>query len=1086
MNKWETLAIAPTSDKDAIREAYMTMLPHHNPEDDPESFLRLRTAYEEALKESDTSSPSQEEITPHTLFINHINEIYSGFITRCHLPAWKEALEREVCQRLDMVDEAEHMLLTFLLENFYLPKPIWCTLSSHFDWPAREQHLKQEFPSPFIDYLLKRADEDEHPKYGLFTTTSGPVEARLYDKWISLFLELDTSINAGQGDTSKDKQSQLEAIPLYHPYYDILQARIAMQKGNHERGMEIIQPLRQQYPADMHIWFAYAALLTIMDKNEEAKDQFTKILAHNPGFIDAKKGILNIQLKQEAYESAMDTASEILEAYPEDFYTISSLFTITEGLIGIYEEKHNANPEDTSIALSLARYYATNQKVDMCKGLLNKIAATPTSEISETSETSETIEYKEIQATCAAISGDYHQAITLYNKLIEMKPKLTYYEQILVALQYLGQYEDMLVYIDKAPATAINETEKILQAMLYVYKCRALTALGRTGEAMEAIDAGIALNIGNAQLYMQKANQCWHAGRYSEVVDYCDMALNIYPYVTEPYMLQMYVFEKEDLYENMIATANRAEEVGHISPKIKCLKAEAYRMLGQHEEAREILEALLAEEDHEDFLENILVEMAQLQEETGDLENALSNISKALRLKDEANWQAIQANILRKQGQWDLALNIYNGILEKHPNHTEALLGMGNIYIAKNETDKAMEVYEAAVAANPNKETIYERIIDMYLDVPHYKEALIWSQRMLDKFSSFTSHVYVAILHGRLKQNDEAEAAFQKAIRLYPGIAMLHRHYGLFLQGCKRYQEAIHQHKTALEHDPAQIDSCESIAYCYQEEKDYEQALKILDLAQKSPAPYNEGALVMRRATIYEDMRRHHEALEQMEKAITLADKLDNEWRLSWIYTRIGQIYYKYFNNVVKAAEYFMIAIEEDADCVSAVDYMGDIYLYTQKDYEKAIECYNHKIEKEPDDPHPYVSRGMAYKKLKRYARAKKDYEKALELFHKKCEEDPSPCWQVYIANCKMGLKKTAEAKEIYVVGMDTPSKPGAWCHKPICDVCLYSLGKIYEEKKKYEKALAYYNQAIEVCNSVKHNVARDELLLKMGLQHLT
>ena len=47
---WEVLGIDPTDDPDVIREAYRAKLIVTNPEDNPEGFMRLKEAYDEALK----------------------------------------------------------------------------------------------------------------------------------------------------------------------------------------------------------------------------------------------------------------------------------------------------------------------------------------------------------------------------------------------------------------------------------------------------------------------------------------------------------------------------------------------------------------------------------------------------------------------------------------------------------------------------------------------------------------------------------------------------------------------------------------------------------------------------------------------------------------------------------------------------------------------------------------------------------------------------------------------------------------------------------------------------------------------------
>jgi hypothetical protein len=56
---WFILGIEPTKDKKAITNAYRQKLRQTNPEDKPEEFKALRTAYEEAL-----AFANQEDAAP--------------------------------------------------------------------------------------------------------------------------------------------------------------------------------------------------------------------------------------------------------------------------------------------------------------------------------------------------------------------------------------------------------------------------------------------------------------------------------------------------------------------------------------------------------------------------------------------------------------------------------------------------------------------------------------------------------------------------------------------------------------------------------------------------------------------------------------------------------------------------------------------------------------------------------------------------------------------------------------------------------------------------------------------------------------
>ena len=52
-NHWAFLGLTPTKDKAEIKAAYLSQLPNHHPEDDPEGFRRLREAFERATEEAD-------------------------------------------------------------------------------------------------------------------------------------------------------------------------------------------------------------------------------------------------------------------------------------------------------------------------------------------------------------------------------------------------------------------------------------------------------------------------------------------------------------------------------------------------------------------------------------------------------------------------------------------------------------------------------------------------------------------------------------------------------------------------------------------------------------------------------------------------------------------------------------------------------------------------------------------------------------------------------------------------------------------------------------------------------------------------
>jgi len=781
----------------------------------------------------------------------------------------------------------------------------------------------------------------------------------------------------------------------------------------------------------------------------------------NPDSIDAKRGILNAHIQLKDYRAAEAMIKQILETNPYDYVALSSEIPVAIELVKIYEENLDDNPENI---LSLAESLAKSQQTARCLEVLSKLPEDEPKGM-------------ELKALCAIMENDWGKAAGIYEGLIETDAKLSYYGNAATSYTNLGQHKAAIDYVDLAFEKYSNSASQTDKLKLYCIKCQAATALGRFDIAIKAVDEGLKLNNRDAGLCAQKANVLMYTGHFSEAMDYSDLALSIFPYMTEPYVIQMEIYLKENMHDMVLAIAARAESIGYVSPKINCHKAEALRLLGQYDQALEVMDALINTSFHEGYSEVIYTEMAQLKDELGDLDEAASYISKAIELGKVYNpsKQSIKANILRQQGDYDAAKAIYNEIQDKSPGYIPAQVGLGHVLVEEGDLEGGIRLFESAVRAAENYEPFYDRIVDVFMNSGYNDGALDWTKRRLARFESLLNRIYVAIMLVRLGEKEEAEGVYKEAIKAYPDAPDGSRYYGLFLQNERRFPEAVAMFEAALKLAPSQPDLLEAIAFCYQEEKEYEKALVTLDMAESDA--YNEGALAMRRGVILEDMLRHEESLAEMLKAASLPEKLDGEWQISWIYTRIGLKYSKHFNDAKKAMEYLEKAVEEDENCIDAVDYMGDIYMYAYKDYEKAIECYSQKIESDPTDPHTYVTRGIAYTKTNRHAKAENDFKEAIALFEEKAKEDPSPCWNIYIANCWLGLKETETVREMFVDNLDTPGKPDAWCSKPQCDVCLYSLGLIAEDEKEYDKALEYYNQAIEISNSIKHNVARDGII---------
>ncbi len=84
---WQVLGIEATTDTDAIRQAYLALLPSFHPETDPQGFKQLREAYENALQGTTSPAITVVDEDPDTPWVNYLREIFGDFAG-----GWRTAL----------------------------------------------------------------------------------------------------------------------------------------------------------------------------------------------------------------------------------------------------------------------------------------------------------------------------------------------------------------------------------------------------------------------------------------------------------------------------------------------------------------------------------------------------------------------------------------------------------------------------------------------------------------------------------------------------------------------------------------------------------------------------------------------------------------------------------------------------------------------------------------------------------------------------------------------------------------------------------------------------------------------------------
>lgn len=393
-----------------------------------------------------------------------------------------------------------------------------------------------------------------------------------------------------------------------------------------------------------------------------------------------------------------------------------------------------------------------------------------------------------------------------------------------------------------------------------------------------------------------------------------------------------------------------------------------------------------------------------------------------------------------------------------------------------------VECFEQALELDPNYRGLNERIADYHMDL--YRE-------------------------------DSDEAHFYKAIEyINKEVAINERCYSLVCRGlmymdAMRLSEAIADFEKALTYQPEDWAAYNNMGCCYKYLGNYEKAIECLEKSAEivertgivKSLPYSNLA------DVYEILRDYQKAIDCYVKAL----RIDRE-RIHF-YQEIAGLYrnmkdydnaVKYYNilgekrggkrhlikigdcyavqrNLKKAKEYYEQAIAKFDNLSSAYDiyneyaeHMVDIFEY--KDAIKRLDQIEKSVAKMGTEISPRVQarhwliKARAYYMLHKSAKAAECAKKAKEFYLTGAVSEEAfvnyamerPWRMARIGECYMYMGQSEKAMEMFrkMSGCERCTH----CREPKCYEGIRDMGIYYYGLKEYDKALSYYEQALEIC----------------------
>ena len=295
------------------------------------------------------------------------------------------------------------------------------------------------------------------------------------------------------------------------------------------------------------------------------------------------------------------------------------------------------------------------------------------------------------------------------------------------------------------------------------------------------------------------------------------------------------------------------------------------------------------------------------------------------------------AKACHRQGRLADARNLYRQILQKNPEHFDALHLLGVISLQSRCLSEAEELISNAIRVNP-----------------HVAEAY--------------NHRGV-VLRG-LRRLEEAVVDYDRAIALKPDYAEVHNNRGNALRDLRRFGEALANYDKAIASKPNYTECHNNRGNALRDLQRLEEALASFDRAISSK-PGNAEAH-NNRGIVLRDLRRPEEALASFEKAIALkpdyAVACNNRGVVLRELKRPGEAIASYDR-----------AIALKPDYAEVHNHRGNA-LRDLRRLEEALANYDRAIALKPDYAEAFANLGAALKELNRLDDALASFDRAIAL----------------------------------------------------------------------------------------------------------
>jgi len=360
---------------------------------------------------------------------------------------------------------------------------------------------------------------------------------------------------------------------------------------------------------------------------------------------------------------------------------------------------------------------------------------------------------------------------------------------------------------------------------------------------------------------------------------------------------------------------------------------------------------------------------------------------------------------LHKQGNLNLAKEIYEKILPNDPAYAESIHLLGLIYLQTGKYNDAQRLIKRSLELNPNNPQAQNNLGNLYVNINELESALNAYEKALEKNPKFAeAAINKANLLRKINRPTDALAYYDQTLNIKPDFFEALLNKGNLLIELNLYMEAIDSYKNAI-----LINSNSSEAY-------YNLGLALHKIGHFNEAvtQFNKAIQIQPNyADAYNDLSTTYASLNQLENAllcITSAININSK-RVDF-YNNQGLILNR-LSRHADAIKSFECILRLQPEQAEAYFNLGNIYKEL-KNFDKSFYNYDSAIQLKVDYAECYWNKALLHLLLEQYSEGWEMYEWRWNWdgFNKERRNFQQPLWlgdeslkgKTILIHCEQGL----------------------------------------------------------------------------------